>query len=53
MFEEKKSVKIIWGSFHIFHQKYLSELTEKIDINKSILPQFICPTCRKILFNDI
>ena len=53
MFEEKKSVIIIGGCLHIFHQKCLSELAEKIDINKSILPQFICPTCRKILFNDI
>lgn len=52
-FEENKSIIIIGGCLHIFHQKCLSELAEKIDVNKNILPQFICPTCRNNLFDDI
>ena len=52
-FEENKSVIIIGGCLHIFHQKCLSELAEKIDINKSIIAQFICPSCRNNLFSDI
>lgn len=50
-FEENKSIIIMGGCLHIFHQKCLSELAEKIDINKRIISQFICPTCRNNLID--
>lgn len=50
-FEENKSIIIIGGCLHIFHQKCLSELAEKVDINKNIISQFICPTCRNNLID--
>ena len=52
-FEENKSVIIIGGCLHIFHQQCLGELAEKIDLNKSIFSQFICPTCRNNLMDEI
>lgn len=52
-FEENKSIIIIGGCLHIFHEKCLSELAEKVDVNKNMLPQFICPSCRNNLFIDI
>jgi hypothetical protein len=52
-YEENKSVIMIGGCLHIFHQKCLGEFAEKIDINKPIFSQFICPSCRKNLFDDI
>ena len=48
-FEENKSIILMGGCLHIFHQKCLSELAEKIDLNKRIISQFICPTCRNNL----
>ena len=50
-FEENKSIIIMGGCLHIFHQKCLSELAEKVDINKRIISQFICPTCRNNLID--
>ena len=52
-FEENKSIIIIGGCLHIFHEKCLSILAEKIDLNKSIFSQFICPTCRNNLMDGI
>ena len=52
-FEENKSIIIIGGCLHIFHEKCLSILAEKIDLNKSIFSQFICPTCRNNLVEGI
>ena len=52
-FLENKSIIIIGGCLHIFHQKCLSILAEKVDLNKSIFSQFICPTCRHNLIDGI
>ena len=52
-FVQNNSVIIIGGCFHIFHQKCISELAEKVDLNKNILSQFICPTCRNNLTDGI
>ena len=52
-FEENKSVIIMGGCLHIFHQKCLGELAEKIDLNKSIFSQFLCPTCRNNLMDEV
>ena len=40
-FIEDKSIIIIGGCLHIFHEKCLCVLAEKIDLNKSIFSQFI------------
>ena len=52
-FEENKSVIIMGGCLHIFHQKCLGELAEKIDLNRPIFSQLLCPTCRNNLMDDI
>ena len=52
-FEEYKSVILIGGCLHIFHFKCLCVFAEKVDLNKSIFSQFICPTCRNNLTNGI
>ena len=52
-FEENNSLIIMGGCLHIFHQKCLGELAEKIDLNKSIFSQFICPTCRINLIDNV
>ena len=52
-FIENKSTIILGGCLHIFHEKCLSILAEKIDLNKSIFSQFTCPTCRNNLLDGI
>ena len=52
-FEEYKSVILISGCLHIFHFKCLSIFAEKVDLNKNIFSQFVCPTCRKNLIDGI
>ena len=52
-FTENKSIIIIGGCLHIFHEKCLCILAEKVDLNKSIFSQFICPTCRNNLLDGI
>ena len=52
-FFENKSKIILGGCLHIFHEKCLSILAEKIDLNKSIFSQFTCPTCRNNLLDGI
>lgn len=52
-FIENKSTVIIGGCLHIFHKNCLCTLAEKIDLNKSIFSQFICPTCRNNLLDGI
>ena len=50
---ENKSNIILSGCLHIFHEKCLSTFAEKIDLNKNIFPQFICPVCKNNLFDGI
>ena len=52
-FIENKSTIIISGCLHIFHVKCLCVLAEKIDLNKGIFSQYICPTCRNNLIDGI
>ena len=52
-FENNNSLIIMGGCFHIFHHKCLCTMAEKVDLNKSILSQFICPTCRNNLIDGI
>ena len=52
-FEEYKSIILIGGCLHIFHYKCLCVFAEKVDLNKSIFSQFVCPTCRNNLTDGI
>ena len=52
-FTENKSTIIISGCLHIFHEKCLCVLAEKIDLNKNIFAQYTCPTCRNNLLDGI
>lgn len=52
-FEENKTEIIMGGCMHIFHQKCLGDFAEKVDLNKSIFAQFICPSCRNNLIDDV
>ena len=52
-FEENKTKIIMGGCLHIFHEKCLGDFAEKIDLNKSIFAQFICPSCRNNLIDEV
>lgn len=51
-FEENKTKIIMGRCLHIFHEKCLGDFAEKIDLNKSIFAQFVCPSCRNNLIDD-